>query len=95
MSRTEPYDRLPDLNLLMECGAHWATAMGQREPDEVRARTFFHEILHKDQRLGGRDLWGCMTAGVITEEEIRNAVMDRFVTWMLHENGIREQPSRF
>lgn len=85
-----PYERLPDLTLLVACGVHAAKAMGQREADEAKTRVFFEDILHGNQRQGRRDIWGCLTEGLITEVEARNGVMARFATWLSCENKMRE-----
>lgn len=88
MRGTGSYERSPDLDLLVACGAYAARAMGQHEANEARARAFFKDLLY-----GKRDIWGCLTEGLITETEARNAIMARFATWLSDENGVREPSS--
>jgi hypothetical protein len=80
-----PHDRSPDLAALADCGLLVAKAMNRPEPERARAIAFFDEILR-----GQRDLWLCAVEGWITEAELRNAVMDRFATWLLEENGVND-----
>lgn len=88
MPETGSCERYPDLDLLVACGVHAAKAMGQREANAARARTFFQELLY-----GERDIWGCLVEGLITETEARNAIMARFATWLSDENGVSEPSS--
>src|SRR5687767_4659937 len=93
MSEPLSGSRLPDLEQLVACGADAARAMGQREAAPDRARTFFRDVLLRPQDEGGTDLWGCLTAGIITESEARDAVIARFATWLSSQNAVDEPPS--
>jgi hypothetical protein len=85
-----PYDRLPDMTALLAATARVAAAMGHPPADEARARRFLQGVLYPDE--GGRDLWGCLMAGLCTEIEVRDALMARVATWLSYENDAREPP---
>lgn len=85
--------RTPDLDALVAAGAQLARAIGQLVPSNGRALEFFHDVLHRAQDQGGRDVWGCFAAGLITEVEARDVVMARFATWLSYENGVKEPSS--
>jgi hypothetical protein len=80
----------PDIEALIRCGNRVADEIKQPRPEENQARVFFLETLHKTQAQGGRDLWGCFAAGLITETELRDATMARYATWLSHINGTSE-----
>jgi hypothetical protein len=54
-----------------------------------------HRLAGLSRRLeqGGRELWACLREGTITETEIRDATMARFVTWLSASNRMKEPPS--
>jgi hypothetical protein len=83
----------PDMDLLVACGGLVAEAMRQPPPDPVRAGSFFHAILLTPWDQGGRDLWEGFREGLITEEELRDATMAYFATWLSHANGVDEPSS--
>lgn len=83
-------DTYPDLNLLVACGQRVAAAMQQREARRDRVLSFFRQLLLVAQDCGGKDVLGCLRAGIITETEARDVVMANFATWLSHENGTPE-----
>jgi hypothetical protein len=83
----------PDIEALVASGNRLADAMGQARPEASSAWRFFEDILHTSQDQGGRDLWRCFAAGIITGTELRNVTMARFATWLSRLNDVSEPSS--
>lgn len=80
----------PEILRLISCTVLLADAIGQERPPEDIARTFLTELLHMPQSEGGKDVWGCLVAGLISEIEVRNLIMAHCSTWLSHLNGCEE-----
>jgi hypothetical protein len=66
-----------------------ADAMSLRAPPPEATQAFLTRLLYVNApRDGGKDFWPCFVAGLITETEIRGAVMDHATTWIADTNGV-------
>jgi hypothetical protein len=77
----------PDASELLAASRVAARSMGQPEADEAATRAFFEEILFEED---GRQLWGAFVQGLITSEELRDAALAYFATWLSDANSVRE-----
>ena len=87
--QTEPMEQ-PNLDRLGDASVAMALAIGYQEPDRVRLANFLGELLYKSQQEGGRELWECFIAGLITRTELRDALMARLSTELAHLYGVTE-----
>ena len=80
----------PSFETLLACGRRIASALALPEPQPESTRAFFDMILFRPQRQGGRELWPAFALGIITDSELRSAVLARFATWLSNEKDVRE-----
>jgi hypothetical protein len=77
----------PDTSELLAASGVAARSMGQPEADDVATRAFLEKILYSED---SRDLWSAFVQGLITSEELRNAILAYFATWLSHTNATQE-----
>ena len=75
----------PDLPQLVRVARNVAAAMHVTPPPDGTLEPFLHELL-----FGERDLWAAWRSGIITEVELRNAMLARVATFLCAEAGVRE-----
>ena len=53
---------------------------------------FLENILYTPQQEGGRELWRNFVEGLITPDEVRDALLDRISAWLCGLSGVRLPP---
>jgi len=67
-----------------------ATAMSQPVVDSARTKSFLQTLVHCPTSEGGKEVWPCLQAGLITEIEARNLVMAHCASWLSNANRVSE-----
>jgi|SRR6478752_2790645 len=80
----------PNLERLVDAALAMALAIGYHEPDRVRTARCLESLLYKSQQEGGRELWGCYLDRLITQTELRDALIARLSTELAHLYGVEE-----
>jgi hypothetical protein len=80
----------PNLERLVDAALAIAVAIGYHEPDRAQTARSLESLLYKSQQEGGRELWGCYIARLITQTELRDALIARLSIELAHLDGIEE-----
>lgn len=80
----------PDIGLLASCVEQMAAAMSQPAVEAVQTRAFLEWLLFTSQSDGGKEVWPCLRAGLITKIEARDLVMAHCATWLSNANSVVE-----
>jgi len=80
----------PNLERLVDAALAMAVGIGYHEADRAQIARFLESLLYKSQQEGGRELWGCYIARLITQTELRDALIARLSTELAHLDEVEE-----
>jgi hypothetical protein len=87
---TQTIDRAVRLSAVAGWVERAAEAMQLPKPDSGLVDAFLWNVLYTDQSAGGEDVWGALTAGLVSEMEARDVVGARVATWLSDINSVAE-----